>query len=59
LGLYLSRVLLRSFGGDLRHDPTVPGCSFVIELPVVDPDQAHCEIVGRTNADDANPVVVD
>jgi signal transduction histidine kinase len=59
LGLYLSRVLLRSFGGDLRHDPTVPGCSFVIELAVVDPDLKHRGMVGRTNADDANPVVVD
>lgn len=32
LGLYLSRAFVRSFHGDLRHDPTVPGCSFVIEL---------------------------
>jgi two-component system sensor kinase FixL len=35
LGLYLSRALLRSFRGDLRYDPTVPGCSFVIDLAVV------------------------
>ena len=35
LGLYLSRALLRSFHGDLRYDPTVPGCSFVIDLAVV------------------------
>jgi PAS domain S-box-containing protein len=35
LGLYLSRALLRSFRGDLRYDPTVPGCSFIIDLPVV------------------------
>src|SRR5262249_10830825 len=35
LGLYLSRALLRSFQGELRYDPTVPGCSFVIELVVV------------------------
>jgi PAS domain S-box-containing protein len=32
LGLFLSRAFVRSFHGDLRHDPTVPGCSFVIEL---------------------------
>jgi PAS domain S-box-containing protein len=35
LGLFLSRALLRSFRGDLRYDPGVPGCSFVIDLPVV------------------------
>jgi len=34
LGLYLSRAFVRSFRGELRHDPTVPGCSFVIELAV-------------------------
>lgn len=34
LGLYLSRAFVRSFRGDLRHDPTVPGCSFVIDLAV-------------------------
>ena len=32
LGLYLSRAFMRSFRGDLRHDPVVPGCSFVLEL---------------------------
>jgi C4-dicarboxylate-specific signal transduction histidine kinase len=32
LGLYLSRAFLRSFHGELRHDPAGPGCSFVIEL---------------------------
>ena len=37
LGLYLSRALLRSSGGDLRYDPAGLGCSFVIELPVVHP----------------------
>jgi PAS domain S-box-containing protein len=36
LGLYLSRALMRSLRGDLRHDPTVPGCCFVIELAVAD-----------------------
>src|SRR5690349_15497462 len=34
LGLYLSRALMRSLRGDLRHDPTVPGCSFVIEFAI-------------------------
>ena len=32
LGLYLSRAFMRSFRGDLRHDPRRPGCSFVLEL---------------------------
>jgi two-component system sensor kinase FixL len=32
LGLYLSRAFMRSFRGDLRHDPAHAGCSFVIEL---------------------------
>ncbi|MBZ5610880.1 MAG: PAS domain-containing protein [Acidobacteriia bacterium] len=32
LGLYLSRAFMRSFRGDLRHDPAHPGCSFVLEL---------------------------
>lgn len=32
LGLYLSRAFVRSFRGELRHDPAVAGCSFVIEL---------------------------
>lgn len=32
LGLYLSRAFMRSFRGDLKHDPQHPGCSFVLEL---------------------------
>jgi signal transduction histidine kinase len=32
LGLYLSRAFMRSFHGDLRHDPQHPGCSFVLDL---------------------------
>jgi two-component system sensor kinase FixL len=36
LGLYLSRAFMRSLHGDLRHDPAVPGCCFVIELAVAD-----------------------
>jgi len=34
LGLYLSRALMRSLRGDLRHDAAVPGCSFVIEFSI-------------------------
>jgi signal transduction histidine kinase len=32
LGLYLSRAFMRSFRGDLRHDPDREGCSFLLEL---------------------------
>ena len=34
LGLFLSRAFVRSFHGDLRHDASMPGCSFVIDLAV-------------------------
>jgi two-component system, LuxR family, sensor kinase FixL len=37
LGLYLSRAFVRSFRGELRHDPAAPGCSFVIDLAVAGP----------------------
>jgi two-component system sensor kinase FixL len=42
LGLFLSRAFMRSFRGDLRHDPDSPGCCFVIELAIAgdaEPDQ--------------------
>jgi signal transduction histidine kinase len=58
LGLYLSRALLRSFRGDLRYDPTVPGCSFVIELPVVHSPARDAETARHTNADGTHPIVV-
>lgn len=35
LGLYISRAMLWSYGGDLRYEPTTTGCCFVIELLVV------------------------
>jgi len=43
LGLFLSRAFVRSFRGDLRHDPSVAGCSFIIELAAAAPeaDFAH------------------
>ena len=34
LGLYVSRALLRSYGGDLRFEALAKGCRFVAELPV-------------------------
>jgi two-component system sensor kinase FixL len=35
LGLYLSRALMRSFKGDLRHQPTDNGATFIVDLPRV------------------------
>ena len=32
LGLYLSRAFVRSFRGELRHEPGAGGCVFAIEL---------------------------
>ena len=32
LGLFLSRAFMRSFRGDLRHDPAAPGCAFIVDL---------------------------
>ena len=55
LGLYLSRALLRSFGGDLQHDATVPGCSFVIELQTVPLRNEHADSI---NADGTYPVAL-
>jgi C4-dicarboxylate-specific signal transduction histidine kinase len=54
LGLYLSRALLRSFRGDLRYDPTVPGCSFVIDLAIVVSEERTAV---RTGTYDSNPIV--
>ncbi|MGH9760610.1 MAG: ATP-binding protein, partial [Blastocatellia bacterium] len=50
LGLYLSRAFVRSFHGDLRHDPGVPGCSFIIDLAAA---TGRPEI-GRTLGNDAD-----
>jgi two-component system, LuxR family, sensor kinase FixL len=47
LGLYLSRAFVRSFRGELRHDPTVPGCSFVIELEVAEMGETGYGRVGK------------
>jgi C4-dicarboxylate-specific signal transduction histidine kinase len=33
LGLYVSRALLRGFGGELTHIPTAQGCRFDVTLP--------------------------
>lgn len=34
LGLYVSRAILRSYGGDLRFEPVEHGCRFVAELRI-------------------------
>jgi signal transduction histidine kinase len=33
LGLYVSRAIMRSFGGELRYEPTPQGCCFAVVLP--------------------------
>jgi two-component system sensor kinase FixL len=55
LGLYLSRALLRSFGGDLRYEPTVPACCFVIDLTVANANEMTAHV---TEAHGTNPLVV-
>ena len=35
LGLYVSRAMVRSYGGDLRFEPPASGSCFVIELQIV------------------------
>ena len=32
MGLYVSRFILRSFGGELRHEPVASGACFAVEL---------------------------
>lgn len=34
LGLYVSRAIMRSFGGDLLYEPRSEGCCFAVVLPV-------------------------
>jgi PAS domain S-box-containing protein len=55
LGLYLSRAFVRSFRGDLRHDPAAPGCSFVIDLAIAG---SHETDYGRTGKQGTNPAAV-
>ncbi len=44
LGLYISRAFMRSFRGELRHEPVSEGCSFVIELAAMRPSNAAAGI---------------
>lgn len=34
LGLYVSRAIMRSFGGELAYEPTSEGCCFAVVLPL-------------------------
>ncbi len=34
LGLYVSRAMMRSFGGELRYEPRPQGCCFAVILPL-------------------------
>ena len=34
LGLYVSRAVVRTYGGDLRFEPTEKGARFTVELQV-------------------------
>src|SRR5208282_5684740 len=34
LGLYVSRAIMRSFGGELTHEPRAEGCCFAVVLPL-------------------------
>jgi two-component system sensor kinase FixL len=34
LGLYVSRAIMRSFGGELDHEPSSEGCCFAVVLPL-------------------------
>jgi two-component system, LuxR family, sensor kinase FixL len=38
LGLYISRAVMRSFGGDLAYEPRVAGCCFAVILPRLSSD---------------------
>jgi PAS domain S-box-containing protein len=50
LGLYLSRAFVRSFHGELRHEPSVQGCCFAIELEVAGTGETGYGRVGRDDA---------
>ena len=40
LGLSVSRAMVRSFGGELRHEPQPPGACFAVELAMAAVEQA-------------------
>jgi len=56
LGLYISRAFVRAFRGELRYDPSMPGCSFVIDLAIAGSDRLQHERIGGNGT---NTAVVD
>jgi two-component system, LuxR family, sensor kinase FixL len=54
LGLYLSRAFMRSFRGELRHDPQHAGCSFVMTLAAVTEPPEQSQLPAE---DEAHPTV--
>ena len=53
LGLYISRAFVRSFRGELRHDASMSGCSFVIELAVAGSGEFEQERMGGNGTNTA------
>ena len=53
LGLYVSRALIESFGGELRFEPTVTGCCFIIILQAVG-DEVQMNTAESTKTEQAN-----
>jgi PAS domain S-box-containing protein len=53
LGLYISRAFVRSFRGEIRHDPSMPGCSFVIELAMAGSGELQQERIGGNGTNTA------
>jgi len=50
LGLYVSRGIVRSFGGDLVHEPSEQGCCFVVTLAPMRSQEMTADV-----GPDANP----
>jgi signal transduction histidine kinase len=44
MGLYVSRAILRHFGGDLRYEPTEHGACFAIDLEIAEISRQHPSI---------------
>lgn len=51
LGLYVSRAIMHSFGGDLFYEPSPEGCCFTVKLAIA---PIWYQISGRTGEEDAH-----
>ena len=51
LGLYVTRAILRSYGGELRFEPCERGSCFVVELESAELESAELEAAARESAD--------